>query len=226
MALSSKLSLLVVLSLLAIAVTSSPVTDLEPSALSKSSTSGSDVSLNVNAHFLKKLRKKIKKTISKVKKEIGKIGKKAKHVAACNPVTKSAFATAFSAAVTVPARNCPRITEAEWKKVGCSNPASHRRTRICAPAVWGGVLGKVIKASAMSLKSKVLFKRGISRWWLFNTREGRKLVRHELAHIRQQAGVSAWRWGYRYYAAYCSAGRSYSKNRYEVDARRYENDIC
>eukprot|EP00173_Palmaria_palmata_P004914 Plantae.Rhodophyta-Palmaria_palmata.ctg7707.p1 GENE.Plantae.Rhodophyta-Palmaria_palmata.ctg7707~~Plantae.Rhodophyta-Palmaria_palmata.ctg7707.p1 ORF type:complete len:211 (+),score=23.21 Plantae.Rhodophyta-Palmaria_palmata.ctg7707:38-670(+) len=183
-------------------------------------TEAKDNALPTESRFLKKLWKSIKKTVKKA-------GKKVTKGLVCNKATKAAFGTAFAAAVAVPAKfNCRSMTAAEWAKVGCSSPASHRKTLICAPAVWGGVLGKVIKADAMALKTKILFRNGISRHSLFYTSKGRALMRHELTHIRQQAGVSSYKWGYRYMDAYCDAGRSYSNNRFEKEARTFQNDIC
>lgn len=149
-----------------------------------------------------------------------------KDKAVCNAASKAAFGNAFAAAVKASAWGCQSMTPAEWQKVGCSSPARHRSTKLCVPANWGGVLKNIIKADAMALKTKVLFKKGMTRFDLFNTSKGRALLRHELAHIRQQDGVSAYRWGYRYLDAYCDAGRSYEDNKYEVEARTFQNDSC
>ena len=129
----------------------------------------------------------------------------------CNKASKAAFAVAFSAAAAAPAIGCKKMTESQWKKVGCDSPRSHKSTKMCAPAKWSGVLKMF--ATAMSLKKKVLFKKPWTMSKLFNTKSGRSLVRHELAHIRQQRGISSYKFGYRYISGYCKAGCSYSKNR-------------
>lgn len=189
----------------------------------KKATRGVKKGIKKAARGAKKGIKKAGRAVSKVVKGIGKA---AAHAAVCNPASKAGFATAFAAAVAAPAPHCRSMTASEWRRVGCNSPSRHRRTRICAPAVWGGVLGKIIKANAMALKTKVIFRKGITRSWLFNTSRGRALVRHELTHIRQQDGVGSYKWGYRYITAYCKVGRSYYKNKFEVEARRFQNDIC
>ena len=157
---------------------------------------------------------------------LGGFADKLKCLAQCNPVSKGAFATAFAAAVAAPVikSRCQPMSISEWQRVKCEFPPSFRHTRVCAPAVWGGVLGKIINARGMALKTKILIRNGITRAYLFNTSDGRKLLRHELQHIRQQSGVPALKWGYRYISGYCRAGCSYKNNFYEVDARRYEYD--
>lgn len=146
----------------------------------------------------------------------------------CNSASKAAFATAFkvAAAVRAPYPRCKSMTWSEWKLVGCGFAHQLRYTKICAPAKWGRVLRRVIKADAMALKTKILFRHGISRKWLFNTSRGRALVRHELQHIRQQSSLSAYKYGWRYIGAYCRVGRKYWKNPYEVDARKFQYDSC
>ncbi len=182
--------------------------------------------------FLKKIRKGVKKVGRKVKKVTKKVTKKVakvvKHYAICNRATKSAFASAFVTAVSAPVikKRCQPMSASEWRRVGCGFPPAFRHTRVCAPAVWGGILGKVFKARAMALKTKILFRNGITRAYLFNTSEGRALMRHELQHIRQQSHTSAYRFGYNYISGYCRAGRSYKNNYYEVDARKYQKDVC
>ncbi len=114
----------------------------------------------------------------------------------CNPVSKAAFAAAFVVAYKAPTTypRCRSMTRAEWKLVGCDNPSHHRSVKICAPAVWGRVLGRIVGADAMALKNKILFRHGITRRWLFTTPRGRALVRHELAHIVQQSSVRVQIW--------------------------------
>eukprot|EP00188_Purpureofilum_apyrenoidigerum_P002047 Plantae.Rhodophyta-Purpureofilum_apyrenoidigerum.ctg2219.p1 GENE.Plantae.Rhodophyta-Purpureofilum_apyrenoidigerum.ctg2219~~Plantae.Rhodophyta-Purpureofilum_apyrenoidigerum.ctg2219.p1 ORF type:complete len:215 (-),score=22.36 Plantae.Rhodophyta-Purpureofilum_apyrenoidigerum.ctg2219:724-1368(-) len=142
----------------------------------------------------------------------------------CNAASKGAFATAFAAAVSAPAVGCFTMSTTEWESVGCDNPSSHRYTKICAPAKWTPVLK--LFATAMALKKKILVKSPYNRSSLFGTATGRALMRHELTHIRQQSGISSFKFGYRYISGYCDAGCSYAKNKYEVEADKYQNDSC
>lgn len=148
----------------------------------------------------------------------------AQRIGVCSAIPKAGFASAFSIAVAAPAVGCKTLTRSQWKRVGCDSPASHRSTKICAPAKWTRLLK--LFATAMALKKKILVKSPWTISKLINTSSGRKLLRHELAHIRQQSGVGAYKWGYRYISAYCSAGCSYSKNKFEKEARKFENDNC
>lgn len=128
----------------------------------------------------------------------------------CSPGVKGNLALAFSVAVNSPAIGCKRMSNSEWQKVGCNNPKRDRETLICAPAKWSNALK--LFADAVALKTKILFREPYNNKKLFTTSRGRALVRHELTHIRQQAKMSSYLFGYRYYTAYCKAGCSYSKN--------------
>lgn len=130
----------------------------------------------------------------------------------CNKASKAAFATAFSVAVAVTAVGCKTLTSSQWSRVGCHNPSSDRSTKICAPAKWSSVLK--LFATAIALKKKILVKKPYTVFKLIYTSSGRELMRHELTHIRQQSGISSYKFGYRYITAYCDAGCSYSANRY------------
>lgn len=137
----------------------------------------------------------------------------------CNSATKSFFARIFTIAVNAPATGCSTMTDEQWRRVGCSSPARHQNTKVCAPAKWSRTLRQF--ATAIALQKKVLFKEPYDMDRIFNTTRGRSLMRHELTHIRQQDGVDPTIWGRRYINEYCNVGCSYRNNRYVTNLTSY-----
>lgn len=140
----------------------------------------------------------------------------------CNAVSKFSFATAFATAA--PALACKTLTSSQWNKVLCHSPASHRSTKICTAAKWSAVFK--LFAIGMALREKVVIKTPWNISKLVNTSAVRRILLYELKHTCQQSGVNSFKWGYRYISVYCDAGWSCSENKYEKEARRYENKIC
>lgn len=146
----------------------------------------------------------------------------------CRPNIIWGFGKVFlDVASMSPSRRCFYMTATEWSKVGCGFSQDLKQTKICAPSREEEfVMQNVMNAKAVALGNRVLFRKGLNRTLLFNSPQGRALVRHELRHIAQQRMMPALVYGALYMTSFCDSECTYSKISYEVDARKWQRDSC
>lgn len=130
---------------------------------------------------------------------------------ACSSFSKTLYATATTA-LRVPAQNCKPMTLSEWKKVGCHNPSSDRRTKVCVPSTFVTMF-REFGLVATAGKNTIMVGKPFTRKSLFNTQPGQEVMLHELTHVRQHKGFTPYEMAYLYITAFCDAGCSYFANR-------------